>query len=884
MSHPPTFGLRREQLSNGLTVLVQRRRSVPGVAVVTHVRAGFLDEPDEIAGISHVVEHLLFKGTPSLAPGELAQRTKALGGSLNAYTAYDRTVYFVNGPARHAAELIALQADQVRNPTVDPDELARELGVIIQEARRKLDTPGAVAGEALHQLLFEQHRIRRWRIGEEAVLERLTRDDILGYHRSRYVPSRTIVTVVGDLDEAAALDMVRASWSDWERPSSSISTGPYETSAPTIRARRLDGDVMLADLVIGWRAPGMLSDDAPALELATALLALGRGARLPQLLREPGLATDVGASWYGVSDLGVFAIGAEVPPANIDRVLEEIAAATTDLARREVSAAEFTRAQHLVLARISRRLERFQSRAVALADAEAMGDVSRLDRERAELLAVSPMHLREVAAGIFNLDAMSGVAYLPRNSEAAFDVDSLRRAAAVAASATTATASTGDDAGVDLSGVATTSDATSPPKRRTATAVKHGVHHLALDGCDILAARFGDIGQTAITLYRPRLLRESAANAGLAALGLRSMLRGSDRLDAVQLAFAIESLGGTISPSLGADTLGLGATVLTEHLHRATTLLCDVLHRPRFDEPAVLIERGLLADDARGVADDMVRFPVQLALGVAFGDAGYGVPTLGTPASVLALDTSAVRRWHQQMLGGGTTTIIAVGDDDPARVAEMIAGIVDRHGTASTADVIGGSAEPMTSILPGTRIERRDRRQSALAMLFPGPSRGEHERFAAETWSAIAGGLGGRLFESLRSARSLAYTVMANSWQRKEAGGLLTYIAMAPERLDEARAAMLEELAQFRREPPSAEEVERARAQLIGEVELSRQTASAFAGEIADAWILGEGLAELDDPAAGYRAVTVDQVHAVAQQSFDPAVRAEGVVAAVAAE
>jgi zinc protease len=884
VSQAPTFGLRREQLSNGLTVLVQRRRSVPGVAVVTHVRAGFLDEPDEIAGISHVVEHLLFKGTPSLAPGELAQRTKALGGSLNAYTAYDRTVYFVNGPARHAAALIALQADQVRNPTVDPDELARELGVIIQEARRKLDTPGAVAGETLHQLLFQEHRIRRWRIGEESVLEHFTRDDVLGYHRSRYVPSRTIVTVVGDLEEDAALDLVRASWGDWELPFSPISTGPAETSVPAIHARRMDGDVMLADLVLGWRAPGMLSEDAPALELATAVLALGRGARLPQLLREPGLATDVGASWYGVSDLGVFAIGAEVPPANIDRVVEGIASTTADLGRREVSAAEFIRAQHLVLARIGRRLERLQSRAVALADAEALGDVTRLDRERAELLAVTPMQLRDVAASVFNLDAISSVAYLPRNSEAAFDADAVRRATAAATSATTATATTGDDAGVDLSGAETTPESPSVNKRRAAVAVEHGVHHLALGGCDILAARFGDIGQTTITFYRPRSLRETAANAGIAALGLRSMLRGTVRLDAAQLAFAIESLGGTMSPSLGADTLGLGAAVLTEHLHQATTLLCEVLHRPRFDDAAVLIERGLLADDARGTADDMVRFPIQLALGVAFGDAGYGVPTLGTPESVLALDASAVRRWHRQILGGGKTTIIAVGDDDPARVAEMIAGIVDRHGTASAAVEAGGSAEPVTSIIPGTRIERRDRQQSALAMLFPGPSRGDHERFAAETWSAIAGGLGGRLFESLRSARSLAYTVMANSWQRKQAGALLTYIAMAPERLDEARDAMLEELAQFRREPPSAEEVERARAQLIGEVELSRQTASAFAGEIADAWILGEGLVELDDPAAGYRGVTVDEVHAVAQRSFDPAVRAEGVVAAVPGE
>jgi predicted Zn-dependent peptidase len=140
------------------------------------------------------------------------------------------------------------------------------------------------------------------------------------------------------------------------------------------------------------------------------------------------------------------------------------------------------------------------------------------------------------------------------------------------------------------------------------------------------------------------------------------------------------------------------------------------------------------------------------------------------------------------------------------------------------------------------------------------------------------------MFESLRSARSLAYTVMANSWQRRSSGGLLTYIATDPARLDEARDAMLEELSLFHREPPSAVEVSRASAMLAGRAEMSRQTASAFAGEIADAWMLGAGLGELEDPAAPYRQVTATAIHAVTARSLDPALRAEGVVAAMATE
>ena len=236
MKHVPTSGLRREQLPNGVTLLVQRRRAAPAAALATHVRAGFLDEPDELVGISHVLEHMLFKGTPTLGPGELARRTKALGGSLNAYTSYDRTVYYASAPARHAGDLIALQADQVRNPLLDGDELRRELGVIIQEARRKLDTPGAVAGETLHELLYATHRLRRWRIGTEAMLERFDRDDVAGYYTSRYVPQRTIVTLVADMDEDAALDALRAAWSEWTLPERLVPPGPVEATLPSVQA------------------------------------------------------------------------------------------------------------------------------------------------------------------------------------------------------------------------------------------------------------------------------------------------------------------------------------------------------------------------------------------------------------------------------------------------------------------------------------------------------------------------------------------------------------------------------------------------------------------------------------------------------------------------
>src|SRR6185312_10124358 len=158
----------------------------------------------------------------------------------------------------------------------------------------------------------------------------------------------------------------------------------------------------------------------------------------------------------------------------------------------------------------------------------------------------------------------------------------------------------------------------------------------------------------------------------------------------------------------------------------------------------------------------------------------------------------------------------------------------------------------------------REKAQAALAMAFPGPARRDANRAAAQVWAAVASGLGGRLFEALRDRRSLAYTVMATVWQKARAGALLTYIATSPEREDEAREQMLVELDRFTREAVSEAELRQAVNYLAGQAEVSRQNATAVAGEILDAWIAGSGLAELDDPAAAFRAVTADDVMRIA--------------------
>src|ERR1700741_4186848 len=176
--------VQRPILPNGLRVLVRRDATAPVTAIVTYVNAGYFDETDDVVGIAHVLEHMYFKGTPTRGVGEIARQTKAVGGYLNAATIYDHTMYYAVVPSSGFVQALEVQADAYRNSLIDAGELAKELEVIIQEAKRKADSPASVAIETLVELLHDRHRIRRWRIGREDGLRKLTHEALVGFYRN----------------------------------------------------------------------------------------------------------------------------------------------------------------------------------------------------------------------------------------------------------------------------------------------------------------------------------------------------------------------------------------------------------------------------------------------------------------------------------------------------------------------------------------------------------------------------------------------------------------------------------------------------------------------------------------------------------------------------
>ncbi len=859
--------MRRHRLSNGLTVLVAPDDRVPVVAIVTWVSAGYFDEPDDIVGISHVLEHMYFKGTPTRGVGEIARQTKSQGGYLNAGTIYDHTSYYTVLPASGFAAGLAIQADAYANSLIDAGELAREIEVIVEEAKRKADNAHAVATETLYELLHDQHRMRRWRIGREPGLRALTRDLVHGFYRRYYRPANTVLAIAGDVTADEAIALAERLYGGLPDGPVARDRGPQEEARRDFRVREWTGDITQAEVAIGWRTPPLTSPDAPRLDVVASVLSAGRSSRLYRAVRDRQLASSISAYQYLPVELGVFAVHATTRP---ERALDCAAAVWDQLARvraGDVSGVELSRVQRMREASWLRRLETVEGRANHLASWEALGDWQMGGAYFDALQRTTVDELTDAARRLLDPEAASIVIYRPHGS------------VAVAKDAATLCAAL-DGASPDaLSAGEATSAARITSRRVQADCETAGVRvYRTAAGVPVLVRRTPRTPIAYAGLFvRAGATAEPDAWQGASTLMTRTSLKGTRLRTAGRIADESERLGAALGAGAGAETMHWSVSVPVTQIEGALALLADVAQEPTMPDDALESERAVALSQLAQLRDDMYRYPLHLAARAAWGAHPYARSTLGTEPTLGALTSEDLRRWHRDVVLAGEHVVVIVGDAEPDALAAMAAGAFGSLVPAERPRI----APPVFSAVERNESERRDKAQTALALLYAGPARNDPRRFAAGMLGGVASGLGGRFFEGLRDKQSLAYTVLASPIVRPLAGLFSAYIATSPEKEADARRGLLAEIAKLRESPVSDEELHRARTYALGSWAIRQESGGAVMIDIADAWLFGT-LDELVDYEQHMRAVTVADLQAIAVDFLDPARRVEGAVLGVA--
>jgi zinc protease len=829
------------RFDNGLTLHVAPGHPAPVAAVQAWVGVGSADEAAHEAGIAHVVEHMLFKGSVGYGLGELVRAIERGGGTINAWTAFDHTVYHAVLGGDHVEAAIHALGDALIEPLVDPGELARERQVILEEIRQGSDDPARSVAHSLFATAFVAHPYRRPVIGTADSVARIGERELVGFFRAHYVADNLTLVVAGDVDPERVQRSVERRFR--AMPSGRAPRRAYAEPPQTAPRASCDHrEVGEAHLAVGFHVPAARHPDVAALDVAAILLGQSESARLPRMLRDRDeLVTSAYASLHALRDPGLLVLSATARPSDAPRSLSALVEHSARLVD-DLSPAELDKARITVETAVVRQLETAQGRARSLGwHATVAGDPQfghvYLDRIR----AVRRHDVAHVVQRYLRPDNASVAAILPGTPR-----DRSRRAAwARQAEARVRKALAG-------------------PAPATPAAEKRVV---LASGLTLLVRRDPTVPIVAMRAVWPGGQRsEDAERAGASTLIARMLTRGCGARDARAVADQIDRLGGSLAGVAGRNSFGVAAEWLARSWQPGLELLADCVLDPALPGAELVRERRLLLDEQLAQRASPSQAAFRLFSEALYGAHPYGRDALGTEASVAGLSRAVLSAFYRERYPVSAMTLAIVGD---VEIDDVIAAVGRRFDGAAAAV----PAAPVVAAPPaGERSERDrevyrylDRAQAHLVIGFPGATVDAADRFALEVLVAILGGQGGRLFAELRDRQALAYRVSAHSVEGLDPGFVAVYLSCAPDKLPAAVAGVRHELARLRDGGPGAvteAEVERAQSALIGSHQIAMQRRAAVANAMAYHEAYGLGWQSWAGYDAAIRAVTPAQVAA----------------------
>jgi zinc protease len=859
----------RVVLDNGMTVLVKETHSAPVVAIDTWVNVGYFDEPDSLTGISHLLEHMFFKGTKKRKVGELRDQTRNLGGYLNGGTIYEYTHYYTVIPQRFAEEGLELQSDALLNSVIDSTELEKEKKVVIQEVKRKFDRPDALAWEKLMELAFQKHLIRRWRMGTEEQNANFSKQDLENHYRSFYRPDNIILSIVGDIETDEILKTVKKYYGDFAREQTKKKPVPTEPDQKEFRYLQMKGDITQTYLKIGFHIPAKLDQDFFALDVLSHILGHGRSSRLSQVLKErEKLVSSIECEAFGLKDVGVFIIEAELDAGDLLDAEATIFGEIERLKTSDVSDFELTNVKNVIKFSHLSSIETSVGYAENLAFFESYGGYRLADEYLENVEKVTKEDIKRVASSYLTLDRASLLEYRPNpefdeNISGATIKDAIKK---------------GLTKGVEeLKGEKLALVRSGENKAGMSTAKTEAEREKLSCGATLIAKENHFLPLVSLGVYfKGGQVYETEDNCGITQLALRTSLKGTQSKSGYEISNLMEALGGSIALETSADYFGYRIRLLSENLTEGLSLVSDVIQNPIFEPDELEKERNVLLAEIQKNKDSMRDYPVDLFYRSIFPHHPYGLNGLGEPEALNGLSRGDVTDWHNRFAVADNMLIVAVGDFDYQRLKEELNKEFGdfKKGMIPTDRIAEAKKDDRESIL----VEDRAKAQTAQALGFITCPYQDDDLYPLKVLQSVASGTGGRFFHELREKGSLAYTVYGHNDSWGEAGVFYAYIATSPEKEEAAREGLLKEFSKFKTALVEEDELETAKRYIGGMYRILLETNSALVKQYAKAELLGRGMDEVEEYTEKINQVTAEQVRDVAVRYFDEKRLAAGVI------
>ncbi|GBD06556.1 putative zinc protease [bacterium HR21] len=408
-------------LANGLHVIVQRDTSAPVVATVLHYKVGSRNEERQRTGFAHFFEHLMFEGTEHIPRAAIDKYIQEAGGSLNAFTSFDATVYHLSLPAHQLPLALWIESERMRRLRIDSVGVETQRGVVKEERKMRYEnSPYGDWMERMFARLFAGSPYEWTPIGASQHIDSARIEEFVQFYNTYYHPNNAVLAVVGDVEPEQVRQLVQTYFGQYP-PGPELPPLRFEL-APLVGEQRdtvFDPKAPQPAVFIGWRGPKAGDTDAYAMEMLLDILARGESSRLyRRLVDETQVAVQASAFLFDLQYAGaILSIGVAAPGKSIEEVERELLAVIERVKREGVTEAEFQKARNIREARFVMGKKAALEKALSLASYWAtFGDANLINTELERYLRITPQDLQRVAQKYFTADRVV-LRYLPTRSQ-----------------------------------------------------------------------------------------------------------------------------------------------------------------------------------------------------------------------------------------------------------------------------------------------------------------------------------------------------------------------------------------------------------------------------------------------------------------------------------
>jgi len=828
-------------LDNGLRVIALPDDTTSTVTTSLWYDIGSKLDPEGRSGFAHLFEHILSRKTENMPYNMIYGLTADIGGTRNASNWIDRTNYYEQVPAAYLETMLWTHRERMANVVVDEEVFETERGVVKEELRQRVLAPpyGRLQRFVLPENAYDVMPHRRPGIGSITDLDSATLDDARAFYEAYYGPDTATLIVAGNFEMSNLRELVDEYFADIPRRANPVSLELTESEPEVSGPRTVNATAPNVPLpVIGgvWKGPPTTHPDAAALEVLSAILDRGDNSRLNNALVRSGQAVQAfgGASMFReAGQIGVYAVvrgeqQMETASATLDAELERL---RTELA----SEAELAEAKNEIIASTLRRRETARGRAFELGEAlVSSGDPDFADRRLAEIGEVTAADVMRVAA--IYLDPQKRVTITYRAGED--DPASYANPTGMPEYRTLPPA-VGEIRQVRAEGER---QAPPGPAASPEIAAPEIVEATLSNGIEVVAVQTGQVPIATISMLVPGGSKtDPRERAGVAQLAASLADRGINGMDAEAIAARFESLGASFGGGAGSDGTSFSLTAPVANLDAAGELAASIVKGAIYPTEEFERERARAVDGLRVAMQEPGGLSRMIARVAMYGDAPYGTLPGGTAGSLSEITRDHLLEHRQRYFHPSRMRLVISGGIAPE---DAIATAEAMFGDWSTDMLPGalpseaaGRAQPVRTIV----VDMPDAGQASVIAAVRAPSRQSEDYFPLELAnSVLGGGSSGRLFEEIRTKRSLSYGAYSGFADRADDSLLQASAQTKNESADEVTQIFLSEFERLGSEALSEDLLQRRRLYMTGGYARSLETSGGFNRIVAT--LLQQGL------------------------------------------